>query len=79
MVVSSAEGIVIAANIFGKMKTISQIIGVIVIILEPILIANGVQTYLIASYVMCAVMVATTLFSGFSYFKAYWPHINSNK
>lgn len=79
MVVSSAEGIVIAANIFGKLKTISQIIGVIVIMIEPIFIANGIQTHLIASYFMCAVMVFTTLFSGFSYFKAYWPHINSNK
>ena len=79
MVVSSSEGIVIAANIFGKLKTISQIIGVIVIFVEPILISNGIQTYLIASFVMCGIMVFTTLFSGFSYFKAYWPYINSNK
>lgn len=74
MIVSNAEGIVIAANIFGKLKTVSQIIGIIVIIIEP-MIWGG----LIASYVMLAVMVITTLFSGFSYFKAYWPHINSNK
>ena len=74
MVVSSAEGIVIAANIFGKLKTVSQIIGIIVILIEPIF--NDVPY---VSYVMLAVMVFTTLFSGLSYFKAYWPHINTNK
>ncbi|MBR2474890.1 MAG: CDP-alcohol phosphatidyltransferase family protein [Clostridia bacterium] len=74
MIVSNAEGIVIAANIFGKIKTVSQIIGIVVIIIEPIIWGG-----LIASYVMLAIMVFSTLFSGFSYFKAYWPHINSNK
>ena len=80
MVVSSAEGIVIAANIWGKMKTVSQIIGIIVIILEPI-VCNFAEGYngMVASFVMMGIMVITTLFSGFSYFKAYWPYINSNK
>lgn len=74
MVVSSAEGIVIAANIFGKLKTVSQIIGIIVILIEPIF-----SDVPYVSYVMLGIMVFTTLFSGFNYFKAYWPHINSNK
>lgn len=74
MVVSSAEGIVIAANIWGKMKTVCQIVGILVIIIEPI-IWDG----LIASFIMMGLMVVTTLFSGFNYFKAYWPYINSNK
>ena len=74
LVVSSAEGIVIAANIWGKLKTVSQIAGIIIIILEPIFWSGN-----IASYVMMGVMVITTMFSGFSYFKAYWPYINSNK
>lgn len=74
MVVSKSEGIVIAANIFGKLKTVSQILGIIIILIEPIL-WDGFA----ASYVMTAVMVITTLFSGFSYFKAYLPYINSNK
>lgn len=74
MVVSSAEGIVIAANIFGKLKTVSQIIGIIVILIEPIF--NDIP---VISYVMLGIMVFTTLFSGINYFRAYWPHINSNK
>jgi CDP-diacylglycerol--glycerol-3-phosphate 3-phosphatidyltransferase len=82
LVVSSAEGIVIAANIWGKMKTVSQIFGIIVIILEPAVIGlispEAANTHIV-SYGMMAVMVITTMFSGFSYFKAYWPYINSNK
>lgn len=82
LVVSSAEGIVIAANIWGKMKTVSQIVGIIVIILEPaavgLIVPEAVNTHFV-SYGMMAIMVVTTLFSGFSYFKAYWPYINSNK
>lgn len=74
LVVSNTDGIVIAANIFGKIKTVSQIIGITVIIIEPL-----ISDLLIASYFFLAVMVITTLVSGFSYFKAYWPHINSNK
>ena len=74
MVVSNSEGIVIAANIFGKLKTVSQILGIIVILVEPIF-WDGFA----ASYFMTAVMVVTTLFSGFSYFKSYWPYINSIK
>jgi len=81
MVVSSAEGIVIAANIFGKLKTVSQIIGIVVILIEPIFMGIPKISYSVpvASYVMLGIMVFTTLFSGFNYFKAYWPHINSNK
>ncbi len=74
LIVSGSAGIVVAANIFGKLKTVSQIAGIIIILIEPI-IWDG----LIASYVMVAVMVITTLFSGFDYFRAYWPYINSNK
>ena len=74
LVVSNSEGIVVAANIFGKMKTVSQIIGVVIILLEPI-----VWDKYIASYVCTVIMIMTTLYSGYNYFKAYWPHINSNK
>ena len=74
MIVSNTDGIVIAANIFGKIKTVSQIIGIVVIIIEP-LIWSG----FIASYIMLAIMVTATVFSGIGYFRAYWPYINSNK
>ena len=74
MVVSNSDGIVIAANIWGKLKTLSQLIGIVLIILEPI-----VWDVYYVGYTMMGIMVFTTLFSGFNYFKAYWPRINSNK
>lgn len=74
MVVSNSDGIVIAANIWGKLKTLSQLIGIVIIILEPI-----VWDVYYVGYTMMGIMVFTTLFSGFNYFKAYWPRINSNK
>jgi CDP-diacylglycerol--glycerol-3-phosphate 3-phosphatidyltransferase len=77
MVVSNTEGIVIAANMLGKIKTVSQSIGLIIIMLEPLIFEY--TGMLIVSYVALAIMVFSTIFSGLSYFKAYWPHINSNK
>jgi CDP-diacylglycerol--glycerol-3-phosphate 3-phosphatidyltransferase len=77
MVVSNTEGIVIAANMLGKIKTVSQSIGLVIIMLEPLIFEY--TGMLIASYVALAIMVFSTIFSGLSYFKAYWPHINSNK
>jgi CDP-diacylglycerol--glycerol-3-phosphate 3-phosphatidyltransferase len=77
MVVSKAEGIVIAANIFGKIKTLSQSIGLVLIMLEPLFFKwTGM---LVVTYVALAIMVFSTIFSGLSYFKAYWPYIDSNK
>ena len=74
MVVSSSSGVVIAANIFGKMKTVSQIIGIVIIILEPLL-----WDMWILSFVSMGLMVITTIFSGITYFKAYWPYLNTNQ
>lgn len=77
MVVSRAEGIVIAANIFGKIKTLSQSIGLVFIMLEPLFFKwTGM---LAVTYVALAIMVFSTIYSGFTYFKAYWPYIDSNK
>lgn len=74
MVVSGASGIVVAANIFGKMKTVSQIVGVVIILVEPIL-----WNKFVFSYISLGIMMITTMYSGYTYFRAYWPHINPNK
>ncbi len=73
MVASSSEGVVIAANIFGKLKTVSQIVGIIVITIEP-LFWDG----FVASYIFCGIMLATTIYSGYTYFKAYLPLVTKN-
>ena len=72
----ASANVVIAANYLGKLKTVSQMICVVVILLEPIVLPGMLM---IPSYVMIAISTLLTVISGISYFKAYWPHINPNK
>ena len=73
LVVAGKSGIVVAASLFGKIKTVSQMVGTVVILLEP-LVWDG----RIGSYVVMAIMAITTVFSGIDYMKAYLPHIDTN-
>ena len=86
LVVAGRSGIVVAASIFGKIKTVSQMVGTVLMILEPaipMVIKNNVVTMIcennILSYIAMAVMAFTTIFSGIDYLKAYLPYIDSNK
>ena len=77
LVVAGKSGIVVAASMLGKMKTVSQMVGTVVIILEPLI--PVVSENHILSYVCMAVMAFTTLFSGIDYLRAYMPYIDTNK
>lgn len=77
LVVAGKSGIVIAASMLGKMKTVSQMVGTVVILLEPAVPVIG--EYGILTYIAMAVMCFTTIFSGLDYLKAYLPYIDSNK
>ena len=86
LVVAGKSGIVVAASLLGKIKTVSQMVGTVAIILEPaipMVIRHGAVSFIcdnhILSYVCMAVMAFTTLFSGIDYLKAYMPYIDSNK
>ena len=86
LVVAGKSGIVVAASMLGKIKTVSQMVGTVVLILEPMLamlFANTAVSVVfdnnILSYVCMAIMAFTTLFSGLDYLKAYMPYIDSNK
>ncbi len=79
MIASSSKGIVIAAGISGKVKTVSQIVFVMLALLEPIIMdAFGVEL-LVGTYVSMAFMTVMTIWSGIIYFKGYFPLINPNK
>ena len=94
LVVAGKSGKVIAASFFGKLKTVSQIIAILVIFLEP-LIAQGVAActflgpvyafatnffaYRVLSYVFMSLMAVTTVASGIDYMRAYMPLIDTNK
>lgn len=77
LVVAGKSGIVVAASILGKIKTVSQMVGTVVLIVEPIIPFFSENHIL--SYAMMAIMAFTTLFSGIDYLKAYMPYIDSNK
>ena len=77
LVVANQSGIVVAASLLGKIKTVSQMVGTVVLIVEPI-IPFFCDNYIL-SYAFMAVMAFTTLFSGLDYLKAYLPYINSNE
>ncbi len=78
LVVAGNAGIVVAASMLGKIKTVSQMVGTVVIILEPLILPFCADNH-IAAYICMAVMAFTTLFSGIDYLKAYMPYIDTNK
>ena len=77
LVVAGKSGIVVAASMLGKIKTVSQMVGTLVIILEPLIFPFSAESHIIA-YALMALMEFTTLFSGIDYLKAYLPHIDTN-
>lgn len=77
LVVAGKSGIVVAASMLGKIKTVSQMAGTVILIVEPVIpFFSGNH---ILSYVAMGIMAFTTLFSGIDYLRAYLPHIDSNK
>ena len=83
LVVAGKSGIVVAASWFGKIKTVTQVVAIELIILEPVILnlfGNLFhQEYYVLSWFAMAAMLVTTVASGIDYLKAYWPHINTNK
>lgn len=77
LVVAGKSGIVVAASWLGKIKTVSQMVGTVIILIEP-MIPFFCDNHIL-SYVCMGIMAFTTLFSGLDYLKAYLPYINSNK
>lgn len=77
LVVAGKSGIVVAASWLGKIKTVSQMVGTVIILIEP-MIPYFCDNH-IFSYVCMGIMAFTTLFSGLDYLKAYLPYIDSNK
>ena len=79
LVVAGQSGIVVAASMLGKIKTVSQMIGTVVMILEPaipMVIKLDAVAFVcennILSYIAMAIMAFTTLFSGIDYNKLYF-------
>ena len=79
MIVGTASGVVIAANILGKIKTVSQIVFVLCSLLEPVLWGFFDLDLLILTYTSLTFMTVMTIWSGINYFMSYLPYIDPEK
>ena len=93
LVVSTGEGIVIAANSLGKIKTVSQIVAISTVFLEPVVqkigelifeTVKGVdlewRTDIIPlTYITIAFSLVMTVWSGINYIAAYWKYLDPQK
>lgn len=74
--VAAAEGIVISANIWGKLKTISQIVAIVLLLTDnyPFRFLN-----LPVDRVALWIAVVLTIYSGFDYIRMNWRVIDFTK
>ena len=84
LVVSGSSGIVIAANMLGKIKTCTQIACVVCCLVEPLVYANVPATANMAklmpvSLATSALMLFFTLWSGINYIASYWKYLDPEK
>ena len=90
LVVSTGEGIVIAANYLGKIKTVSQIVFISTVFLEPVveyvveLIVGGADNNIIhgiypLTWLSMLFTIVMTVWSGINYIKAYWKYLDPEK
>ncbi len=88
LIMNTKEKVVIPANIYGKVKTVMQMVFVIAFLIEPLLfdlfglflnvpkLVYTVPPVSTISYLGCLVF---TVLSGIIYLKAYFPHISSDR
>ncbi len=93
LVVSTGEGIVIAANSLGKIKTVSQIVAISTVFLEPVvqriarLIAELItgdtlvwrMDIIPLTWATILFSVVMTVWSGINYIMAYWKYLDPQK
>ena len=79
---------VVAANMLGKIKTVSQIIFILCALLEPVIfevasIASGMDLvkydYHVLTYVSMALSTFFAVLSGVNYLKSYWKFLDPEK
>ncbi len=84
LIASSKQGVVIAANMLGKVKTVTQIIAVISAMVEPNIYAllgvdGFVTQYPPVTFIMTAVMMVLTVISGINYITGAWKYLDPQK
>ena len=87
LVASTTAGVVVAANMLGKIKTVAQIVFIMAALLEPSLgLLGGYVTpvFSLFSYypVTCTAALVTlvfTIWSGVVYIASYWKYLDPEK
>ena len=87
LVASSNAGVVVPANILGKIKTVSQIVCIMAVLLEPVLDALlrsvwsgfAIFSYYPITLISAVIMIVFTVLSGIVYLKTYWKYIDAEK
>lgn len=93
LVVSTGSGVVVAANMLGKVKTVSQIVAVSTVFLEPVVqwllrLSVGAVTgtpvawktdVLPLSWISLIFCAVMTVWSGIAYLKSYWKFLDPEK
>ena len=72
VVASGEQQIAIPANIWGKVKTVSQMICISAVILEPIVLPLGG----FLSLILMIAATGLTIFSAYIYIRQYWQYID---
>ncbi len=75
LVVVKSSGAVIAASSLGKIKTVTQIVAVSAVILEPVVFPFF---YGWLTFISTVAMLFFTILSGVNYIKSYWKFIDTN-
>ena len=81
LVIAGKDGIVIAASMLGKIKTTTQMVCIMTILLEPAIFCwfKPFGEWHILSYVTIGAMTVMTLWSGIDYIARYWKYIDPSK
>ena len=85
---SSAEGVVVPANMLGKIKTVTQIVCICAVVIEPLLysipaLAKVLPAFMTKyppiTFASGALMIVFTIWSGINYFTVMWKYLDPQK
>ena len=93
LVVSTGQNIVVAANKLGKIKTVTQIVAISTVFLEPVVqhVAENIFELIFKkdfnfsvgimplTWITIALSLFYTIWSGISYIRSYWKYIDPEK
>ena len=93
LVASNASNVVLAAQILGKVKTVTQIVAISTVFLEPVVqwITRFITEAIVGhpvywrydilplSWISIALCLVMTVWSGISYIKDYWKYLDPQK